>query len=401
LNSLPNSQNPILKTWSPESVGALFFDSALPQDGSRSLLFHNPIAFLHAPLADGKWIDEELARHAQKYPHGAIAGAITFDGIAWLALYSAPSYLPAGSLPPALLQARAAEFKLELVPSLQPEAYRSLVRRVREYIAAGDIYQACITYPLVGSFSGSPAGAYLALRAASPAPQAAFCNLGDLFLLSASPELFLKIDSRRIRTRPIKGTRPRSVTSKPQADPFARALLDSEKERAELVMITDMERNDLGRVCEFGSVHVPELLRVESYAHLHHLVSTVEGTLRSDVGPAQALAACFPGGSISGAPKIRALQIISELESSPRGFYTGAIGWFGCDGSSQWSIAIRTLVLQGSKASYGTGAGIVADSDPDLEWEETLLKAAAVLSLSKNSFLRCDRHLWQSKEACL
>ncbi len=186
------------------------------------------------------------------------------------------------------------------------------------------------------------------------------------------------MNGRRIITRPIKGTRPRRLDQ--QLDQRnAYDLLTSPKEIAELVMITDLERNDLGRVCDYGSVSVPELLKLESFQHVHHLVSTVHGILREDISQPAALRACFPGGSISGAPKKRALEIIAELEPHPRGIYTGAIGYFGYNGESQFSIAIRTAVFEDGRGSFHSGAGIVADSAPAAEWQETLDKAATLL----------------------
>ena len=185
-----------------------------------------------------------------------------------------------------------------------------------------------------------------------------------------------------IRTRPIKGTRPR------RADPLADErsafdLLTSAKEVAELVMITDLERNDLGIVCDFGSVTVPELLKLERHEQVFHLVSTVEGRLRAGVDHAAAFRACFPGGSITGAPKKRAREIIAELEPTPRGLYTGALGWFGFNGESQFSIGIRTVVVERGEAHFQVGSGIVADSSPEAEWQETLDKAAGILLASE------------------
>jgi anthranilate/para-aminobenzoate synthase component I len=197
-------------------------------------------------------------------------------------------------------------------------------------------------------------------------------------VLSASPECFLRMSGRNIRTSPIKGTRPRRSAG--DADErSAYDLITSPKEVAELVMITDLERNDLGRVCEYGSVRVTDLLHLERFEQVFHLVSTVEGTLRPEFSHLGALAACFPGGSISGAPKKRALEIIAELESTPRGIYTGAVGFFGFNGESHFNIAIRSVVVRGSEATFHVGAGIVADSEPEKEWQETLDKAAGIL----------------------
>ena len=180
-------------------------------------------------------------------------------------------------------------------------------------------------------------------------------------------------------TRPIKGTRPRSTDPARDAQ-WMYELQRSGKEMAELVMITDLLRNDLGRVCDYGSVQVPELVRLERFSQVQHLVSTIEGRIRSPLTHLEVLRSCFPGGSISGAPKRRALEVIAELEGHPRGLYTGAIGFFGFDGSSQWNIAIRTAVKQGRQISFHAGSGIVADSIPEREWEETLHKASGLLS---------------------
>lgn len=252
------------------------------------------------------------------------------------------------------------------------------VERIHQWIAAGDIYQVNLAHASEAQVSGgSLFGLYEALREASPAPMAAWLALDGREVLCSSPETFLKISGRGIETRPIKGTRPR-FTDPDEDRRSAYELQTSAKEIAELVMITDLLRNDLGQVCEFGSVEVSEMLRLESLAQVHHLVSTVTGTLRSEISAIEALAACFPGGSITGAPKKRAMEIIHELEHAPRGIYCGAIGWLGYHGESSFNIAIRTLVRDGHRLSYQVGAGIVADSDPAGEYEETLHKAAGI-----------------------
>jgi anthranilate/para-aminobenzoate synthase component I len=263
---------------------------------------------------------------------------------------------------------------------MERDAFCHLVRRAQEYIAAGDIYQVNLSYPWLAQWPRglAPLDFYLRLREASPAPYGAYLDLGGRQVFSTSPECFLEMQGRRIVTRPIKGTRPRG-SSEEQDIQLAHELAKSAKERAELVMITDLERNDLGQVCEFGSVHVTELLKLQRYAQVQHLVSTVEGTLRPDVDHLDAFIACFPGGSISGAPKKRALEIIRELEPHQRQLYTGAIGWFGFNGESRFSIAIRTAWRQDNLVRFDTGAGIVADSDPAYEWEETRHKAEGLL----------------------
>lgn len=270
-------------------------------------------------------------------------------------------------------------------PSMPRDDFLRRVERAQSYIAAGDIYQVNLSHRFVAAWEEGrePFAFYNALRRASPAPHAAFLSLQGRSVLSSSPELFLEISARRIRTRPIKGTRPR------HADPAADArsvneLVSSPKEMAELIMITDLERNDLGQVCEFGSVAVTDLLKLEAFEQVFHLVSTVEGRLRPEIDHVAAMRACFPGGSITGAPKKRAMEIIKELEPVPRGLYTGAIGYLGFNGESQFNIAIRTVVIENGEAHFHVGAGIVADSQPEMEWLETLDKAAGILLAAEN-----------------
>jgi para-aminobenzoate synthetase component I len=273
---------------------------------------------------------------------------------------------------------RAGTRSPKAVPSITRDEFLQSVRKVKDYIAAGDCYQVNLSHRLSVDWPGTPWELYQRLRQASPAPYAAYLDCGGHQILSSSPELFLKIRDGIVETRPIKGTRPRGATPAEDAA-LAQELLRSEKDRAELVMIVDLERNDLGRVCEYGSVHVPELMCLESYANVHHLVSTVRGKLRPVLGPLDCLRAAFPGGSITGAPKIRAMEIIDELEPYRRGVYTGAIGWVDGRGNAEWSIAIRTMTLVNGRAHFHVGSGIVADSDPEAEYEETLTKASGML----------------------
>ena len=252
------------------------------------------------------------------------------------------------------------------------------VQRARDYIRSGDIYQVNLAQRLHAPVATDAWGLFEHLVARSPSPFAAFLEAGDFQLASLSPELFLRLSGAQVVTRPIKGTRPRSPDPIRDAQ-LAFELQTSAKELAELVMITDLLRNDLGRVSEYGSVQVPELLRLEKYAHVQHLVSTVAGRLRSGTTHLAALAACFPGGSITGAPKIRAIEIIDELEPVARGPYTGCAGYLGFNRESQLSILIRTAIVRGAEAWYHAGAGIVADSEPAAEYEETLAKARGFL----------------------
>ena len=261
------------------------------------------------------------------------------------------------------------------------ESYQAGVAKIIDYIWAGDIFQAnlsqCFRASMPGDFD--PFRLYLDLRRANPAPFAAYLNFGDVVIASSSPERFLKVRGDRVETRPIKGTRPRGI-SPPEDAALAQALRNSAKDRCENVMIVDLLRNDLSRVCRDHSVHVPELCVLESYATVHHLVSTVTGRLREGQGPVDLLRAAFPGGSITGAPKVRAMEIIAELEPTRRGPYCGAMGYIGFDGAMDTNIAIRTLAFKNDSAVFQAGGGIVADSDPALEYTETLDKAKALFA---------------------
>jgi para-aminobenzoate synthetase component I len=270
----------------------------------------------------------------------------------------------------------------DVISNMSREQYEAAVAKAIHYIRQGDIYQVNLAHRLTARFSGSPWAFYEQLRESSAAPFAAYLDGGDFQLGSSSPERFLRLSGAHIQTRPIKGTRPRDPDPTRDAQ-LTYELQTSAKEMSELVMITDLLRNDLGRVCEFGSVNVPELVRLERYPQVQHLVSTVEGRLRPEITHLRALARCFPGGSITGAPKIRAMQIIDEIETVTRGPYTGALGYLGFNRESQFSILIRTAVLKNGRAHFHAGAGIVADSNPAAEFEETLAKAAG--------FLQCVR----------
>ena len=264
----------------------------------------------------------------------------------------------------------------QLTSSVSRDQFVEAVRRALEYIRLGHIYQVNLSQRWSHAFGGNPWELFEALAAISPAPFSAYQSWDDTAIISSSPEQFLQLSGGAMVTRPIKGTRPRS-TNPDEDSRLAYELQSSEKERAELVMITDLLRNDLGRVCEFGSVRVPELLRLERYSHVQHLVSTVTGQLRSGVPHIEALAACFPGGSITGAPKVRAMQIIDELEPIARGPYTGSLGYLGFNRESQFNILIRTALVTRGQVHYHAGAGIVADSHPEAEYEETIVKARA------------------------
>jgi anthranilate synthase component 1 len=264
----------------------------------------------------------------------------------------------------------------------EPAAYLERVRRGKEYIRAGDIYQTNLSRPWRVELRGEVdvGSLYERLRAVNPAPFAALAQWHGGALLSSSPERLASITGRRIETRPIAGTRPRSRQPGEDGREIA-ALVAHPKERAEHIMLIDLERNDLGRVCEAGTVRVEELMSIESYAHVHHIVSGVTGTLRPEVTAIDALRAVFPGGTITGCPKFRCMQIIAELEGEARGAYTGSLGLLGRDGSMDFNILIRTMTLTGRTIEFRAGAGIVADSDPEHELDECRAKARGLLAV--------------------
>lgn len=260
-----------------------------------------------------------------------------------------------------------------------PTGFAGAVDRIKEYIAAGDIYQANLSHRFRTRFRKDPFRLFLGLRQAAPAPFSAFLDGGDFAVVSMSPERFLHLnpETRRVETRPIKGTRPRGRTVT-EDRLLARELVHSEKDRAEHVMIVDLERNDLGRVARVGTVQVRELSLLETFPTLFHLTSTVEGILAPGRDRVDLLKATFPGGSITGAPKIRAMQVIDELETVPRGIYTGSLGYLSFTGGMDLNVAIRTIVVRDGRAEFHVGAGIVADSDPEGEYRETLVKGRSL-----------------------
>ena len=269
--------------------------------------------------------------------------------------------------------------RLGLRSSFTHGGYLDAVNRVREYIYAGDIFQANLSQRFEAALVESPWDLYRRLRTRNPAPFAAFLELPECAVLSASPERFMRVDAiGRVETRPIKGTRPRGVSPEHDAA-LGRALTESAKDRAENLMIVDLIRNDLSRVCEPGSVRVRELFALEHFATVHHLVSTVVGTLSPGLDGLEVLRASFPGGSITGAPKIRAMEIIAELEPSVRGVYCGAIGYLSVTGELDTNIAIRTALARDGRVYLNAGGGIVADSDAEQEYQETLHKARGII----------------------
>jgi anthranilate synthase component 1 len=261
-----------------------------------------------------------------------------------------------------------------------PEKFLNSVRRAKEYIAAGDIFQANLSREWFGSLAPKvlPSDLYRQLRRSNPAPFAGLAVFDEMSIISSSPERLLRSRHGSVETRPIAGTRPRGPN--PQADePRRTELLSHPKERAEHVMLIDLERNDLGRICIPGTVKVDEFMVVETYSHVHHIVSNVSGQLLDGVSPGAMIRAVFPGGTITGCPKVRCMEIINELEKRPRGAYTGAMGYFNHDGSGDLNILIRTMTTVDRNLTFATGSGIVADSDPIQELEETRAKAKGLL----------------------
>jgi len=325
-----------------------------------------------------------------------VAAFDTSTGKAWVFAHDIADGNPGPARPPKAARAQVMARRIAEAPALGPVdwtalgswtadlsrgEYEAMVARVIDYIHAGDIFQANLTQRMLADLPDglTPFMLYRRLRALSPAPFGAYLGAGDTAIASMSPERFLRLDAEgHAVTRPIKGTRPRGRTPGDD-EALARELLASEKDRAENLMIVDLMRNDFSRVCRLGSVGVSELAGLESFANVHHLVSEVRGTMFPNLGPLDLLRATFPGGSITGAPKIRAMEIINELEPVRRGPYCGSIAWIGFDGAMDSSIVIRTLVVHGDRVAAQAGGGIVADSDPSAEFVETMDKAWPLL----------------------
>jgi anthranilate synthase component 1 len=264
-----------------------------------------------------------------------------------------------------------------LEPNMPREDFEAAVQKAKEYIVAGDVIQVVLSQRFSGEVSGEDFALYRNLRSVNPSPYMFYLNFGDIKLIGASPEILVRLTDKKIELRPIAGTRPRGAT--PEADQaLAEELLNDAKERAEHIMLVDLGRNDVGKVAAAGSVTVPRLMEIERYSHVMHIVSRVEGNLKQDMDCFDAFMSAFPAGTVSGAPKIRAMEIISELEPSPRGPYAGAVGYFGFNGNMDFCITIRTITISNHKLCIQVGAGIVADSSPANEYDETLKKAGAM-----------------------
>jgi len=264
-------------------------------------------------------------------------------------------------------------------PNTTRERFIDIVDNAKEHIAAGDIYQVVLSQRFDAAIDVDPFRVYRALRHVNPSPYMFYLRVGSVAVAGASPEMLVRVEGSHVETHPIAGTRPRGST--PAEDQrLADELKANAKERAEHIMLVDLGRNDIGRVSEYGSVRVPEFMAVERYSHVMHMVSIVEGRMAPGTSPLDALAACFPAGTVTGAPKVRAMQIIAELEASDRGIYAGAIGYLDFSGRLDFCIAIRTIVIEHGRASLQAGAGIVADSDAAAEFEETRAKAGALMT---------------------
>ncbi len=277
--------------------------------------------------------------------------------------------------------------------SMSKEEYLKNVERCKEYIRAGDIFQVVLSHRLTQKVQADAFDVYRMLRIVNPSPYAYFLRIGETEIIGSSPELLVRVENGVVETRPIAGTTHRGPTPEEDAK-LETALLANEKERAEHLMLVDLGRNDLGRICDYGSVAVTEFMTIERYSHVMHIVSNVRGTLRSDMSPIDALYACFPAGTLSGAPKIRAMEIIAELEKTKRGIYGGAIGYIDFAGNLDSCIAIRAIIMRDGVARLQAGAGIVYDSEPEHEYQESLDKMGALVQ----SFQMLPRYSYRPRE---
>src|SRR5437667_8451308 len=268
---------------------------------------------------------------------------------------------------------------LDVKSNYTKEGFEAHVRTAKEYIAAGDIYQVVLSQRFEAGVAADPFTVYRALRHVNPSPYMYFIRMGGVSVVGSSPEMLVRVEGARVETHPIAGTRRRGKSAE-EDQRLAEELKRNEKERAEHVMLVDLGRNDVGRVCKYGSVRVPQFMGLERFSHVMHLTSIVEGQLSDDHDRLDALASCFPAGTVSGAPKVRAMQIIRELEPLPRGLYAGAVGYVDFAGNLDFCIAIRTVIMSKGKAYVQAGAGIVIDSNPTAEYEETRDKARALMT---------------------
>ncbi|SHM66668.1 anthranilate synthase component I [Gracilibacillus kekensis] len=274
------------------------------------------------------------------------------------------------------------ELHVSFTPSIEKEAYLNMVRTAKQHIVDGDIFQVVLSQRMKASFDADPFTFYRRLRVSNPSPYMYFIDFDDYIVLGASPESLIKTTGKHVITNPIAGTRPRGK-SEVEDQQLATELLADEKELAEHKMLVDLSRNDLGRVCEIGSITIPKYMTIERYQHVMHIVSEVHGELTKDYTGLDALVSTLPAGTVSGAPKIRAMQIINDLEDKKRGVYAGAVGYINMNGDLDLALAIRTMVIKGQNAYVQAGAGVVYDSDPESEYQETLNKAKSLLEVTK------------------
>ncbi|MCB0280970.1 MAG: anthranilate synthase component I [Calditrichaeota bacterium] len=327
-----------------------FFNSFIIFDNIRKT-----IMYVHAPLIDSKSDADAVFKKAVQYLE-SVKDLVEQN--------KAASFIP---------NKQSVEWK----SNMEKSGYENIVNKAKEYIAAGDIFQVVLSQRFSTKYEGDPFNIYRVLRIVNPSPYLYFINLDELDIIGSSPELLVRIENNIVSTRPIAGTRPRGHSST-EDNELEQELLQDKKELAEHLMLVDLGRNDLGKVCSFGSVHVSRMMKVEKYSHVMHIVSDVTGNLNKSYSPVDALYATFPAGTLSGAPKIRAMEIIDELEPTERAVYGGAIGYFDFSGNMDWCIAIRTVVLKDSVLTIQSGAGIVADSVPENEFQETMNKAQAL-----------------------
>lgn len=334
-----------------EDAGFMLFDTVLAFDHVK----HRIVLIANATVGEGKDLREQydFARAKIRFLERELGRT--------LSEHQAPA--PTG---------------LEVRSNTTREAFEQAVVKAQEYIRAGDIYQVVLSQRFEADVSVDPFTVYRTLRYVNPSPYMYFIKMGPQSIVGSSPEMLVRAEGARVETHPIAGTRPRGRTAQDD-EALAEELRHDEKELAEHVMLVDLGRNDLGRVCDFGSVRIPTFISLERYSHVMHLVSRVEGHLRAGQDRLDALAACFPAGTVSGAPKIRAMEIIAELEPSPRGLYAGALGYLDFSGQLDCCITIRTILMRNGKAYVQAGAGIVADSQPSSEYQETRDKASALL----------------------
>jgi anthranilate/para-aminobenzoate synthase component I len=338
------------------NIHFLFVNCFLLYDHTKALIH---IVYNSAPLIEIGWPDE-LANQEGCRAIDEIEQAIHCDS-------------PHHSDPLLLLG--------EITSQCNEACYQAMVLRAKEYIAAGDIFQANLSHRFRVAIDGdSIFPLYQKLREINPSPFSTYLNMGGVEIASASPERLVRVRKGRVETRPIAGTCPRGLTFEEDQKRIA-AMYKNDKERAEHLMLVDLERNDIGKVAKFGTVRVDALMALEQYSHVSHLVSKIVGELREKVSATDVIRALFPGGTITGVPKIRCMQIISELEGQARGLYTGSIGMIDFSGEMDFNIIIRSFIRQGSELSFQVGAGIVADSDPEMEYQETLQKAAALMKV--------------------